>query len=88
MMILGRISRPAESIIVLCGAEAGFVPRPSARQKIRNVTICNGTDCKLYGVVREGELLGHRGRTFAGTAVECGKGESKWEAVAFRARRE
>ena len=30
------------------------------------VTIYNGTDCKLYDAVREGELLGRRGRTLRG----------------------
>ena len=38
------------------------------------VTIYNGTDCKLYDVVREGELLGRRRRTLRGQPCIAAKG--------------
>ena len=39
------------------------------------VTIYSGTDCRLYDVVREGELLGRRRGILRGIAVDCGEGE-------------
>ena len=44
------------------------------------VTIYNGTDCKLYDVVREGELSDAEG-VHCGTAVDRGEGEwNEWRS--------
>jgi len=44
-----------------------------ARQEYE-VTIYSGTDSNLCDVVREGELLRRRVRTFTGTEMNCGEG--------------
>jgi hypothetical protein len=63
MMIL--VQHFAAGAQTKCGPEKGNT----------KVTIYSGTDCKLYGVVREGELLGRRVRTFTGTTAYHGEGE-------------
>ena len=55
---------------VLCGPESDLCPE-SAKYE---VTIYNGTDCKLCDVVREGELLGRRRRTLRGQPWIAAKG--------------
>ena len=45
-----------------------------ARKGNTKVTIYNGTDCKLYDVVCEGELLGRRRRTLRGQPWIAAKG--------------
>ena len=46
--------------------EADLCRKLVRQEKEYEVTIYSGTDCKLYDVVREGELLGRRRRTLRG----------------------
>jgi hypothetical protein len=73
MMMSATNLRPALDGWVSSAEPAIFVPRISACQekKITKLTICNGTVCKLYGAVPEGEFLGGRGRIVR-IAVERG----------------
>ena len=62
MMIVSPQSRPAGD------REGAFVGRNwyAAEEGHTKVTVCSGTYCKLYDLVREGELLARRGRTLRG----------------------
>ena len=62
MMIVAPQSRPPGD------REVFFVGRKFVRARKRKckVTFYSWTCCKLYDLVREGELLAHRGRTLRG----------------------
>src|SRR5258706_5292472 len=72
---------------VLYGAAVDSVPKINGRQEGNaKVTIYNGTDCKLYDAVSEGELLGRRRRTLRGQPWIAAKGnEMRGGRVASKA---